>query len=431
MNAELRRGTMQAVYLLETPFDPAKVADVLAGEQSSGTFVRVKGETDDLRARSRATVDDVAELDAAAAPSLPNAWLERRGQQGPWRRARITVSYPLANIGTNLTTVAATVAGNLFDLGETTGVRLETVRIPAEFRQRFERPAQGVAGTRALTGVGEGPLIGTIIKPNVGLSTQATAELVGELCEAGVDFIKDDECCADPEHAPIAERVPAVMERVRRWQDRTGKRVMVAFNISDEHDAMRRHADLVAQHGGSCVMVSLNWCGLSSVQSLRRHLGDDSGLAIHGHRNGFGMFSRHPALGMDFQPYQLLWRLAGVDHMHVHGLEGKFSQPDAEVVTSAHDCLTPLADANDLSDRVMPAFSSGQWAGTMPATMAAVPSGDLLFMAGGGILAHPGGSRAGVLSLRQAWAAASAGRSLADAAGDAPELRAALAFYGH
>jgi len=426
----LKPRMLQATYVLETPLDPAMAAEVLAGEQSSGTFVRVAGETDDLRARSRATVDHVEELDPAPSPSLPNALLERKGIQGPWRRARVTVSFPLANIGANLTTIAATVAGNLYDLGETTGVRLEQVRIPAEYRARFERPRYGVAGTRALTQVAQGPLIGTIIKPNVGLSAAATGALVRQLCEAGVDFIKDDECCANPDHAPIAERVPAVMAHVRRWEEQTGKKVMVAFNISDEHDAMLHHADLVAREGGSCVMVSLNWCGLSSVQALRRHLGTASGIAIHGHRNGYGMFSRHPALGMDFQPYQLLWRLAGVDHMHVHGLQGKFAQADGEVITSARNCLTPLADPADVADRVLPAFSSGQWAGTIPATLATVPSGDLLFMAGGGILAHPEGPRAGVLSLRQAWAAASAGQSLADAARDAPELRAALAFYG-
>ena len=136
---------------------------------------------------------------------------------------------------------------------------------------------------------------------------------------------------------------------------------MVAFNISDEHDAMLRHAELVQREGGGCVMVSLNWIGLSSLQALRRH----TDLAIHGHRNGYGMFSRHPALGIDFQPYSMLWRLAGVDHMHVHGLAGKFAQEDAEVIESAHDCLTPLADPADAADTVMPAFSSGQWAGTL------------------------------------------------------------------
>ncbi len=419
-------AAIEATYLIETPLDPAQAAEVLAGEQSSGTFVRVAAESDALRARSRATVVSLEELEPLSAPSLPNALLERKGAAGPWRRARAVVSFPAANVGPNLPTLAATVAGNLFDLGETTGVRLEQLRIGPGFRARFERPRHGVAGTRALAGVAAGPLMGTIIKPNVGLTAAETAALVGQLCEAGVDFIKDDECCGDPEHAPTSDRIRTVMDAVRRWQDKSGRRVMVAFNITDEHDRMLRHAERVEREGGSCVMVSLNWVGLSSVQALRRH----TGLALHGHRNGFGMFSRHPALGMDFQPYQLLWRLAGVDHMHVHGLAGKFSQSDAEVVRSAHDCLAPLADPADAEDVVMPAFSSGQWAGTMPATIAAVPGGDLLFMCGGGILAHPGGPAAGVASLRQAWDAIRNGQTLDAAAREAPELRAALAFFG-
>jgi ribulose-bisphosphate carboxylase large chain len=417
----------QATYLIETPLDPARVAEVLAGEQSSGTFVRVAGESDALRARSRATVDVVTELAPASAPSLPNARLERTGARGPWRRARIVVSFPAANVGTNLPTLAATVAGNLFDLGETTGVRLEHLRIARAFRDRFERPRHGVAGTRRLAGVAEGPLFGTIIKPNVGLTAGETGALAGELCTAGVDFIKDDECGGNPEHAPTPDRIRAVMRAVRDAEERSGRRVMVAFNITDEHDAMLRHAELVEREGGSCIMVSMNWVGFASVQALRRH----SGLALHGHRNGFGMFSRHPALGMDFQPYQLLWRLAGVDHLHVHGLAGKFSQSDAEVVRAAHDCLTPLADAADAADVVMPAFSSGQWAGTLPATIEAVPSGDLIFMCGGGILAHPGGPAAGIASLRQAWRAIASGQSLGAAAAQAPELRAALAFFAN
>ena len=37
-------STLQATYLIETPLDPRAVAEVLAGEQSSGTFLRVAGE---------------------------------------------------------------------------------------------------------------------------------------------------------------------------------------------------------------------------------------------------------------------------------------------------------------------------------------------------------------------------------------------------
>ncbi|SHJ25664.1 ribulose-bisphosphate carboxylase large chain [Roseomonas rosea] len=420
----MRAERFRATYLIETPLDPAKVAEVMAGEQSCGTFTRVEGETDALRERARANVLAVERLEEVDHPSLPNAWLARRGIGGPWKRARITLDFPVANVGTNLPTLASIVAGNLFDLGEVTGLRLESIELPPLYRRRFPLPAQGLAGTRRLTGVTEGVLVGSIIKPNVGLTPEETASLVARLCEAGLDFIKDDEISADPDHAPLAQRIPAVMAAVRRHEDRTGKHVMVAFNITDETDAMRRHADLVAREGGSCVMASLNWCGFSAIETLRR--GTD--LALHGHRNGYGAFSRHALLGIGFQAYQLLWRLAGVDHMHVHGVQGKFAQADEEVISSAQDCVTRLA--GEVDDRVMPAFSSGQWAGTAPATFAAIGHTDLLFMAGGGVMAHPGGPAAGVASIREAWEATARGEALEQAALDRPALRQALETFG-
>src|SRR5690606_14658230 len=113
---------VQARYVVETPFEPAKVAEIMAGEQSCGSFTRVAGETDESRERARATVTAVTELPAGEALSLPNAWLEGRQVNGPWRRARIDISFPIANFGANLATLAATVSGNLYDLGEVTGL---------------------------------------------------------------------------------------------------------------------------------------------------------------------------------------------------------------------------------------------------------------------------------------------------------------------
>lgn len=421
---------IHARYLIETPFEPEKVAAIMAGEQSSGTFVRVAGETDELRARAAAEVLSVEEIEPRDEPTLTSAYLERRKAAGPWRRARVEIAYPPANTGANLPTLAATVAGNLYDLGEVTGLRLVDVTVPESYRDRFERPVVGIAGTRAATGARGRPLFGTIIKPNVGLRAEEIASLVGELCEAGVDFIKDDEICADPDHAPLAERVPAVMRVIRAYRQRSGRNVMMAFNITDETDAMRRHAELVEKEGGDCVMASLNWCGLSAMQTLR----GSSPLAIHGHRNGFGAFSRHPALGIGFDAYQALYRLAGVDHMHVHGIGGKFSDAADEVRSAARRCLAPLArdasDTSDTSDAVMPAFSSGQWAGTLPVTAEAAGSEDFLFMCGGGILAHPGGPAAGIRSLQQAWAALAEGETLEAAASRHEELAAAIAFFG-
>lgn len=414
----------EAGYIIETPLPAEKVAEVMAGEQSCGTFTRVEGETDDLRARARATVLAVEDMGEVEHPSLPSAWLERRGMTARPRRARVQIRFPVANVGANLSALASTVAGNLFDLGETTGMRLETLSLPASYRRRFAMPAQGIAGTRRLAGVAEGPLVGSIIKPNVGMSAQETADMVARLCEAGIDFIKDDEITANPDHAPLKERIPAVMAAIRRAEDRLGRRVMMAFNITDETDAMRRHAELVAREGGTCVMANINWCGFSAVETLRR----STDLVLHGHRNGFGALSRCDVLGIGFPAYQVLWRLAGVDHMHVHGLDGKFAQRNDEVIDSSRLCLTALDDAGD--DRVMPAFSSGQWAGTVPATWAATGGGDLLFMAGGGIMGHPGGPAAGIESIREAFAAMRAGQTLEEAATGSRALREALDFFG-
>lgn len=414
-----------AEYLLETPAPPAEVAAMMAGEQSSGTFIRVAGETDELRARSAAEVLTVDELDAFPEPSLHSAYLDRKGITGPYRRARVRIAFPPGNIGKNLPTLAATVSGNLYDIGEITGLKLERLTIPADYRQRHALPAQGIAGTREAVGVHDRPIFGTIIKPNVGMRPAEIAALVDQLCAAGVDFIKDDEVCANPDIAPVAERVPAVMAVIRKWQDRTGRQVMMAFNITDEVDAMRRHADLIADEGGSCVMASLNWCGLSGMESLRAH----TPLAIHAHRNGFGAMSRHPALGIGFQPYHTLYRLAGIDHMHVHGIGGKFVDTADEVTAATRACLAPLS-ADGPDDRVMPAFSSGQWAGTLPATLAAAQGPDLMFMCGGGILAHPDGPASGVASLREAYDALQQGLTLQDAAARAPALRVALDFFG-
>lgn len=411
-----------ADYLIETALDPAQVAEVMAGEQSSGTFVRVAGETDQLRRRARAVVEVVEELERVDQASLPNAWQQRQHIQGPYRRAHVRISFPVDNVGANLPTLAATVAGNLYDLGEVTGLRLLDVTLPPGYRRRFDLPRQGIAGTRRLAGVADAPLLGTIIKPNVGLSPEETGELVVRLCEAGVDFIKDDEVCANPAHAPLEQRVRAVMKRVRAWRDKSGRNVMVAFNISDDVDGMRRHAELVEREGGSCVMASLNWCGYSAIQSLRR----STPLALHGHRNGFGMMSREPLLGMSYPAYQALWRLAGVDHLHVHGLNGKFSEANEDVVASARACLQEMSEG----DAVMPVFSNGQWAGTVRPTFDAIHSGDVIFLSGGGILAHPDGAAAGVASLRQAWDAARAGIALDEYAQQAPELRRAIDFYG-
>ncbi|HEY0946551.1 MAG TPA: ribulose-bisphosphate carboxylase large subunit family protein [Opitutaceae bacterium] len=407
-----------ARYLIETPRDVAHAAASLAGEQSSGTFVAVPGETDELKQRFAARVEKITELETVSTPSIPGS----RGGGAHYRRAEVVVSWSVENFGHNLPTLVSTLQGNLYELAQFSGLKLLDLKFPASFAARFRGPQFGIAGCRRLTGVEDRPLIGTIIKPSIGLTPPQTAGLVRTLVDAGIDFIKDDELMADPPHSPFDARVDAIMAVLNAHAERTGKKVMYAFNISDELDPMLRHYDKVVAAGGTCVMMSLNSVGLTAAKKIC----DRGALAIHGHRNGWGMLNRHPLLGVEFPAYQKLWRLAGVDQLHVNGIANKFWESDDSVVRSIASCLAP----DPLGKPVLPVVSSGQWGGQAPETYRRTKTVDLLYMAGGGIMAHPDGPAAGVRALRKWWEAAVAGLTIAEAAAQYPELATSVAKFG-
>jgi ribulose-bisphosphate carboxylase large chain len=230
-----------ARYWIETAYPLEQAAETIAGEQSTGTFTRVPGETDELRERNAARVVSIAELGTASQPSLPGAGVPKNLKPPPiWRRAEVTLSWPIANMGISLPNVLATVAGNLFELKPFSGLRLLDVQFPPSYLTRYAGPQFGVQGTRKLTGVYERPLIGTIIKPSVGLSPDGTAALVRTLAAAGIDFIKDDELQADGPHCPFEDRARAVLEVLEANANQNGRKVMYAVNITGEIDEMLR-----------------------------------------------------------------------------------------------------------------------------------------------------------------------------------------------
>ncbi|MCA0012314.1 ribulose-bisphosphate carboxylase large subunit family protein [Mesorhizobium sp. B292B1B] len=418
-------GRLRATYLIETRYPLEVAAAAMAGEQSSGTFRAIPGETPELLRRFGARVEfisDVAEVDSEA---LPFSRSPKDATVRP-RRAKVGLSWNIENTGTVLASVWSTVLGNLFELHHFSAMRLLDLTFPDAFADAYPGPAFAVEGTRRLTSVEGRPLIGTIVKPSVGLSPQETAALADTLIAAGLDFIKDDELMGDPPHSPFEHRFEAVMAVIDRHADRTGRKVMYAANISGDIDAMRRQLDLIERRGGTCAMLVLNSVGLSAVIEMRRH----SAVALHGHRAGWGLFSRSPDLGMSYLAYQKFWRLAGIDHMHVNGLSNKFCEPDESVMASAHGCLTPMFERAGRPDTVMPVFSSGQSAVQAAETYTRLGSDDFIYCCGGGIMAHPGGPAAGVRSLHDAFEAAAAGIPARDYAATHPELEAALQAFG-
>ena len=411
---------IEADYLLETPADPRRVAETMAGEQSSGTFAAIPGETEELKARVAARVVRLDTLDEyAASPSLPSAQM-KVDPDARFRRAQVTLCWPLDTLGPSLPNLLATIAGNLFELKSVTGLRLLDIRLPSEFAVAYPGPRFGVAGTRRLAGVEGRPLIGTIIKPSVGLGPEDTASLVSELCSAGIDFIKDDELQSDGPACPFNQRVESVMRVVNDHAQRAGKKVMFAFNLTGDLDQMRRRHDTLVKHGANCLMASINSVGLVGMIELARF----SQLPIHAHRNGWGYLSRHPLLGWSYTAWQKIWRLAGADHMHVNGIGNKFAESDDSSIASARECLTPMFA--DKPCTVMPVFSSAQSPRQAPATYHGLGSADLIVTAGGGIMAHPLGTAAGVAAMQEAWEAVLAGVPLDEFARNRPNLQRAL-----
>lgn len=418
MSDHVTAAHVTATYVIETALPLQQAAETLAGEQSTGTFVRVERESDDLRARFAAQVVDLEELPLTGDSALPGTV----GDPAQRRRARMRLRFPLDNFGPSIPNLQAAVAGNLFEIKELAAVKLVDLDLPAAFGERYGGPRFGLAGTRERMGRPDGALIGTIVKPSIGLSPSDLAEVVGELAEAGVDFIKDDELQGNGPTAPLAERVAAVMPVLKRYADRTGRMPMYAFNITDDIHLLEQNHDLVVAAGGTCVMVCINMVGLAGLAHVRRF----TQVPIHGHRAMFGAISRSPQVGFSFRAWQKLARLSGADHLHTNGISNKFYESDDEVLASIADVRTPLDGVGD----TVPVLSSGQWGGLAHATRRAVGSSDLLVLAGGGIHGHPDGAAAGVESMRAAWASAERGETTAQALAASPELRRATERFG-
>lgn len=414
----MNKNNLRATYWIETGTDPEKAAAVMAGEQSSGTFVKVEAESEELVRAHGAEVVSVRPTGEQRQPSLPGA---APAKDGLYRQAIVEIDFPVANIGHSLPALQTMLAGNLFELHPFSGLRLLDFHLPPEFIDACPGPRFGINGTRHLAGVEKGPLLGTIIKPSVGLSMEETARLCGRCAAVGLDFIKDDELMGNAPYSTVQDRIGRVLPAIAGNDRRASGRTLYAVNISDLPDEMKRHHDVVKAAGGNCVMVNLISVGLAGILALRQH----SELPIHGHRNGWGALSRCPALGFSYPALQKFWKLAGVDHLHVNGLRNKFCEDDESVLASARAVQQPQGGCRG----AMPVFSSGQWVDQVEDTYLRMGNADLLYVCGGGIWAHPGGPEAGVTALRAAWKGVMQGQSLADLRTSVAEIDDAYATF--
>jgi 3-oxoisoapionate-4-phosphate decarboxylase len=417
----MSQSFIKITYRIETAGDVAALAAKIASDQSTGTFVAVPGETPELKARVAARVGEVRMLEPVATPSLPDT----TPGNARYSRGEADIEFPFEAIGTDLAALMTIAIGGVYSIKGFSGIRIVDMKLPSEFAAAHPGPQFGVEGSRALAGVHGRPIIGSIVKPALGLRPPETAELVRELVEGDVDFIKDDEKLASPAYSSLAERVKAIMPIILDREQKTGRKVMYAFGISHaDPEVMTRNADIVAAAGGNAAVININSIGFGGFSFLRKR----SRLALHAHRNGWDILTRHPGLGMDFRVYQQFWRLLGVDQFQINGIGAKYWEPDESFVRSFEALNAPLFSPRDCP---LPVVGSGQWGGQAPETFERTGRTlDLLYLCGGGIVSHPGGPAAGVRAVRQAWEAAVACVPLALYARDHRELAQTLVKFG-
>lgn len=404
-------------YRIETPGSVEAMAEKIASDQSTGTFVPVPGETEELKARVAARVVSIRPLENAGVPT----WPEVEADHPVLRRADVEIAFPLDAIGTDLSALMTIAIGGVYSIKGMTGIRIVDMKLPAAFGSAHPGPQFGISGSRRLTDVYNRPIIGTIVKPALGLLPAETADLVRELVQSGVDFIKDDEKLMSPAYSSLEDRVSAIMPLILDQEQKTGKKVMYAFGISHtDPDEMMRNHDLVLKAGGNCAVVNINSIGMGAMTFLRKR----SALVLHAHRNGWDLLTRHPGAGMDFKVWQQFWRLIGVDQFQINGIRVKYWEPDESFVSSFKALSTPLFAPADCP---LPVAGSGQWGGQAPDTYNRTGrTTDLLYLCGGGIVSHPDGPAAGVRAVQQAWEAAVADIPLDLYARNHPELAASI-----
>lgn len=364
-----------------------------------------------------------------AAESSVGTWTELSTEEPYMRRHaakvfsiegnEIKVAYPreLFEPG-NMPNVLSSVAGNVFGLEDIKHLRLNDIHFPKELAKSFRGPRYGIQGVREITGVRDRPLVGTIIKPKLGLVTADHARVAYEAWSGGCDVVKDDENLSSQAFNPFEDRVVETLEARDRAESETGERKVYLINVTAEAEEMKRRAQYVEAHGGRYIMIDILTTGWSSLQAMR-----DEGfnLVIHAHRAGHAAFTRSPVHGINMVVLAKVARLLGVDQLHVGTAVGKMAESEEEVKANIAACKEPIHGVRP----VLPVASGGLHPGTVP-RLVEIFGVDTIIQAGGGIHGHPDGTVPGATAMRQAVDAALHGIKLEDYAEDHPELSKAL-----
>lgn len=386
------------------------------------------------------------------------------------KKSLVWIAYPwrLFDRGGNIQNILTYIVGNVLGMKEVNALKLLDVWFPPSMLEQYDGPSYTIDDLRKYLNVYDRPILGTIIKPKMGLTSAEYAEVCYDFWVGGGDFVKNDEPQANQDFCPYDQMVKHVKEAMDKAVKKTGRKKVHSFNVSAaDFDTMIARCELIRKAGfepGSyAFLIDGITAGWMAVQTLRRKYPD---VFIHFHRAGHGGFTRpENPIGFSVLVLSKFARLAGASGIHTGtaGI-GKMKGSPEEDVVAAHNILhfkdqghffeqtwskVPEKDEDalklvqqDLAHHVIleddswrgmkkccPIISGGLNPTLLKPFIDVMGNVDFITTMGAGCHAHPKGTRAGATALVQACEAYKKGIDIKKYAKKHPELAEAIKFF--
>jgi ribulose-bisphosphate carboxylase large chain len=369
-----------------------------------------------------------------AAESSTGTWTETTTEKPYMRRlgakvfeikgSNVKIAYPIELFEPgNMPNILSSVAGNVFGLRDLKNLRLNDIQIPENLLKSFKGPKYGISGIRKILRVKKRPLVGTIIKPKLGLKTVDHVKVAYDAWIGGCDVVKDDENLSSQSFNRFEERLKKTVKAKELAERKTGEKKVYMINITSEAEEMLRRAKMVEDCGNEYVMVDILTTGWSALQTLRNN---DLDLVLHAHRAGHATFTKNPKHGISMKVISNIARTIGIDQLHIGTAVGKMYESRKDVLENC----SALKGKMGKFKPVMPVASGGLSPADIPELMK-IFENDFVVQMGGGIHAHPSGTKAGAKAVRQAVDASMKKIPLKEYSKTHRELRLALEKWGN
>jgi ribulose 1,5-bisphosphate carboxylase large subunit-like protein len=304
------------------------------------------------------------------------------------KHGEVVIAFPVANTDwqtDGISHLLCQLMGGHVDIDIITRCRLVKLELPETVTNHFLGPKFGLSGFRQFTGQYGKPLFGSIVKPKIGITPEVLLEMIKQMVDGGVDFIKEDEIMSNPACAPLERRV----DLIANYMAKQSRKVVICHTINADPHIIVDRVKRVHELGGNGVHINV-FSGLGVYNSIRKL---DLPLFLHFQKSGDKVFTdASHRFSIAWPVICQLATLMGVDTIQT-GMIGGYSNDDPEELMTS---MRVLRDGN-----TTPVLSCGMHAGLIDYVTGQVGI-DYMANVGGAVHGHPGGTVAGARAMRQA-----------------------------